>query len=56
MNPYPALCDALAAEFRSDGDKGHFPSTLFAPNGSLLCTTDYELSGILAREIIEVRV
>ncbi len=52
MKTYPALSDALAAEYRADHDRGHFPATVVAPNGSLICTTDYDLCGVIAREIV----
>ncbi len=56
MNVYPALTDALAAEYRGDKqDRNHWPATVVAPNGSLICTTDYSLCASLAREVIEAQ-
>lgn len=52
MNPFPAVNDSLWAEFRPDQNI-HFPSTVVHPNGSLVCCTDYELCGALAREVIK---
>ncbi len=53
MNIYPALSDALAAEYRGDKqDRNHWPATVVASNGSLICTTDYELCGVLSREAV----
>ncbi len=52
MNTYPALTDALQAEWRKDSDRGHMPATVIAPNGSLICTTDYGLCVALAREVV----
>ncbi len=53
MNVYPALADALASEYRGDKqERNHWPSTVVAPNGSLICTTDYALCGAMTREIV----
>ena len=52
MNPYPALTDALQAEWRADQERGHMPGTLIASNGSLVCVTDYELCTAMAKEIV----
>ncbi len=52
MNTYPALTDALQAEWRKDSDRGHMPATLIAANGSLICTVDYDLCTAMAREVV----
>ncbi len=52
MNTYPALTDALQAEWRKDNDRAHMPATLIAPNGSLICVTDYQLCVSMAREVV----
>ncbi len=54
MNTWPSVSDALQAEWRPDNDRGHSPATVVHPNGSLMCVSDYELCGVLAREVIEV--
>ncbi len=52
MNTWPAITDALQAEWRPDNDRGHSPATVVHPNGSLMCVSDYELCGVLAREVV----
>ncbi len=51
MNPLSV--DVLWSEYRPDRNIP-YPATLIAPNGSLCCAEDYQLCGVLAREIIEV--
>lgn len=54
MNVSPAVTDALWGEYRDDHERGHFPSTIVCPNGSLVCATDYDLCGVLAKEVLNL--
>ena len=53
MKTWPALSDACFAEYRADQPQ-KFPGSLKAENGSLIAVTDYELMGVMARELLEM--